>query len=159
MSSSSASARAADWSFESEPGLSVGEKITPISSAGLFVPSGKASYPSVIAQLGVPAVVAGVPNLAVVVPPVPPSFDVSLLLPHPCRAAPITGSTSTSRSQPGRAGTSRAGVFLEAGKWYHVALTWDVNGTNSNNKTKIKIAGKLPLDPPRSRQLILESGS
>ena len=64
-------ARAADWSFESEPGLTVGEKITPISSAGLFVPSGKASYPSVAYQLGVPAMVAGVPELALVVPPVP----------------------------------------------------------------------------------------
>ncbi len=63
--------RAADWSFESEPGLSVGEKITPISSAGLFVPSGKASYPSVAYQLAVPAVVAGVPQLALVVPPMP----------------------------------------------------------------------------------------
>ena len=31
-----------------------------------------------------------------------------------------------------RAGTSRAGVFLEAGKWYHIALTWDVNGKNSD---------------------------
>ncbi|MEA3184055.1 MAG: histidinol dehydrogenase [Ilumatobacteraceae bacterium] len=63
--------RASDWSFESEPGLSVGEKITPISSAGLFVPSGKASYPSVAYQLGVPATVAGVPELALVVPPMP----------------------------------------------------------------------------------------
>ena len=64
-------ARAADWSFQSEPGLTVGEKITPISSAGLFVPSGKASYPSVAYQLGVPATVAGVPTLALVVPPMP----------------------------------------------------------------------------------------
>jgi histidinol dehydrogenase len=63
--------RAADWSFESEPGLLVGEKITPISSAGLFVPSGKASYPSVAYQLAVPATVAGVPALALVVPPLP----------------------------------------------------------------------------------------
>ena len=64
-------ARAADWSFESEPGLQVGEKVTPISSAGLFVPSGKASYPSVAYQLGVPAMVAGVPEVALVVPPLP----------------------------------------------------------------------------------------
>jgi len=63
--------RAADWSIESEPGLTVGEKITPISSAGLFTPSGKASYPSVAYQLAVPAVVAGVPELTLVVPPVP----------------------------------------------------------------------------------------
>ena len=63
--------RAADWSFESEPGLHVGEKVTPISSAGLFVPSGKASYPSVAYQLAVPATVAGVPRVALVVPPLP----------------------------------------------------------------------------------------
>ena len=60
-----------DWSIEAEPGLTVGEKITPIASAGLFVPSGKASYPSVAYQLAVPAVVAGVPELALVVPPLP----------------------------------------------------------------------------------------
>jgi histidinol dehydrogenase len=62
-----------DWSFESEPGLTVGEKVSPIASAGLFVPSGKASYPSVLMQIGTPAVVAGVPEIAVVVPPVPGS--------------------------------------------------------------------------------------
>ncbi|HEY0520230.1 MAG TPA: histidinol dehydrogenase [Ilumatobacteraceae bacterium] len=63
--------RAADWSFESEPGLTVGEKVTAITSAGLFVPSGKASYPSVAYQLAVPATVAGVPRIALVVPPMP----------------------------------------------------------------------------------------
>ena len=60
-----------DWSFESEPGLTVGEKITPIASAGLYVPSGKASYPSVAYQLAVPALVAGVRQIVVVVPPAP----------------------------------------------------------------------------------------
>ena len=64
-------ARTTDWSFESEPGLTVGEKFTPVSSAGLFTPSGKASYPSVTYQLAVPALVAGVPQLALVVPPIP----------------------------------------------------------------------------------------
>lgn len=63
--------RLVDWSFESEPGLVVGEKVSPIASAGLFCPSGKASYPSVLAQLGGPAVVAGVPDVHVVVPPKP----------------------------------------------------------------------------------------
>ncbi len=64
-------ARASNWTFESEPGLVVGEKVTPIASAGLFCPSGKASYPSVIVQVGTPAVEAGVPLIAVVVPPAP----------------------------------------------------------------------------------------
>jgi len=64
-------ARFDDWSFESEPGLTVGEKITPIASAGLYTPSGKASYPSVAYQLAVPAVVAGVAQIVLVVPPEP----------------------------------------------------------------------------------------
>ena len=63
--------RASDWQMEIENGLIAGEKITPISSVGLFVPSGKASYPSVAYQLGVPAVVAGVPNITLIVPPIP----------------------------------------------------------------------------------------
>jgi len=70
--------RAREWSFEPEPGLRVGEKATPIASVGLFVPSGKASYPSVAYQLGVPATVAGVPRIVLVVPPVPGSVDGSV---------------------------------------------------------------------------------
>jgi histidinol dehydrogenase len=64
-------ARSARWEVEIEPGLRVGEISTPIRSAGLFCPSGKASYPSVLYQLGVPAIEAGVERIAVVVPPAP----------------------------------------------------------------------------------------
>jgi histidinol dehydrogenase len=59
----------ASWAEELEPGLLVGEQSRPIDSAGLFVPSGKGSFPSVLMQIGTPAVVAGVPAVAVVVPP------------------------------------------------------------------------------------------
>ena len=64
-------ARMTDWSMEISPGTQVGEKVTPITSVGLFVPGGKASYPSVAYQLGVPAIVAWVPRIAVMVPPLP----------------------------------------------------------------------------------------
>ena len=63
--------KGSDWSFESSPGLTLGEKVTPINSVALFCPSGKASYPSVMAQLGGPAVVAGVPQTVVITPPMP----------------------------------------------------------------------------------------
>jgi len=63
----------ADWSFETAPGVVVGERTSPIESVGLFVPAGKGSFPSVLVQLGTPAVVAGVPRIAVVTPPVPGS--------------------------------------------------------------------------------------
>jgi histidinol dehydrogenase len=60
----------ASWQVELEPGLLVGERSGPIDSAGLFVPSGKGSFPSVLMQIGTPAVVARVPRIAIVVPPI-----------------------------------------------------------------------------------------
>jgi histidinol dehydrogenase len=54
---------------EVEPGITVGVRHTPCRSAGLYVPSGKGTFPSTLITMGVPAVVAGVPQLAVVVPP------------------------------------------------------------------------------------------
>jgi histidinol dehydrogenase len=59
-----------EWHAEIAPGVQVGERLTPIESVGLYVPSGKGSYPSVLMQIGTPAVVAGVPHIAVVVPPI-----------------------------------------------------------------------------------------
>ncbi len=60
-----------NWLRELEPGVEVGQRVVPIPSAGLFVPSGKGSYPSSLIQIATPAVVAGVPDIAIVVPPVP----------------------------------------------------------------------------------------
>ncbi len=63
--------RRSGWTTEIAPGHVVGEKVGPVASAALFCPSGKASYPSVLAQVATPAVVAGVPQLTVIVPPLP----------------------------------------------------------------------------------------
>lgn len=54
-----------------EDGVETGEIVRPIDSVGLFVPSGKGSFPSVLIQIATPAVVAGVPRIVVVVPPTP----------------------------------------------------------------------------------------
>lgn len=51
------------------PGLSLGMRFTPIDSAGLYFPGGKASYPSSLIHLAVPAQVAGVSNIVVCSPP------------------------------------------------------------------------------------------
>ena len=60
-----------DWRRETRPGVVVGERHRPIPSAGLFVPCGKGSFPSVLVMIGTPAVVAGVQEITVVVPPLP----------------------------------------------------------------------------------------
>jgi histidinol dehydrogenase len=64
-------ATATGWREEVRPGFVLGEQVAPIPSAGLYVPAGKGSFPSVLVQIGVPAVVAGVPEVAVLVPPMP----------------------------------------------------------------------------------------
>ncbi len=61
--------RDADWREEIAPGVIVGERARPIASAAIYVPCGKGSFPSVMAHLGVPAAVAGVPQVVVLCPP------------------------------------------------------------------------------------------
>lgn len=56
---------------EIRPGIFAGEKVTPIESVGLYVPRGRGSFPSMLYMLAVPAVIAGVRNIAVVTPPNP----------------------------------------------------------------------------------------
>ncbi len=57
------------WMMEVDEGLMAGEKVTPIADVALYVPRGKGSFPSVLLMLGTPAVVAGVPRIAVYTPP------------------------------------------------------------------------------------------
>jgi histidinol dehydrogenase len=54
---------------EIDKGVFAGEKVTPIASAGLYVPRGKGAFPSVMLMLAVPAMVAGVPRVIVCTPP------------------------------------------------------------------------------------------
>lgn len=57
------------WMIEVSPGVFAGEKVTPVSSVGLYVPRGKNAFPSALYMLAVPAVLAGVPEISVVTPP------------------------------------------------------------------------------------------
>ncbi|HYT48847.1 MAG TPA: histidinol dehydrogenase, partial [Pyrinomonadaceae bacterium] len=61
--------REASWQFEPVDGVRLGQRITPISKAGLYVPGGTASYPSSVIMNVVPAQVAGVERIIVATPP------------------------------------------------------------------------------------------
>ncbi len=56
------------WSYTEDDGTVLGQKITPLDRAGLYVPGGKAAYPSSVLMNAIPAKVAGVPELIMVVP-------------------------------------------------------------------------------------------
>ena len=57
------------WTYEPKPGVVLGQHITPIGRVGLYVPGGKATYPSTVLMDAIPALVAGVESLVMVTPP------------------------------------------------------------------------------------------
>jgi histidinol dehydrogenase len=56
------------WHYEEADGTLLGQKVTPLDRVGLYVPGGKASYPSSVLMNAIPAKVAGVRELIMVVP-------------------------------------------------------------------------------------------
>jgi len=56
------------WQYEDEDGTVLGQKVTPLDKVGIYVPGGKASYPSSVLMNAIPAKVAGVAEIIMVVP-------------------------------------------------------------------------------------------
>jgi histidinol dehydrogenase len=57
------------WFTAQEGGIVLGQRVTPISRVGIYVPGGRACYPSSVLMNAIPAQVAGVDEIAMVVPP------------------------------------------------------------------------------------------
>jgi histidinol dehydrogenase len=77
----------APWSFTEADGTLLGQQVTPLDSAGLYVPGGKAAYPSSVLMNAIPAKVAGVPLLVMVVPT--PAGEVNELVLAAARVAGV----------------------------------------------------------------------
>ena len=60
--------RQESWEFTDDAGLTLGQRIMPLDRAGLYVPGGKAAYPSSVLMNAIPARVAGVEDIVMVVP-------------------------------------------------------------------------------------------
>ncbi|PAT32586.1 histidinol dehydrogenase [Vandammella animalimorsus] len=56
------------WSYRDEDGSLLGQKVTPLDRAGIYVPGGKAAYPSSVLMNAIPAQVAGVGQIIMVAP-------------------------------------------------------------------------------------------
>jgi histidinol dehydrogenase len=57
------------WHFNIK-GSKIGEKVVPIENVGIYVPGGKASYPSTVLMNAIPAKIAGVKNIVMTCPPI-----------------------------------------------------------------------------------------
>jgi histidinol dehydrogenase len=60
-----------DWMKEFSPGIKLGQRITPLGTAGAYVPGGRATYPSTALMTVIPAKVAGVKKVIICTPPKP----------------------------------------------------------------------------------------
>mgnify|MGYP003352324413 FL=1 len=56
------------WEYEEADGTRLGQKVTPLDRVGIYVPGGKAAYPSSVLMNAIPAKVAGVGQIVMVVP-------------------------------------------------------------------------------------------
>jgi len=75
----------ASWEYTEEDGTVLGQKITPLDRVGLYVPGGKAAYPSSVLMNALPARVAGVKELVMVVPTPGGEFnELVLAAAHEC---------------------------------------------------------------------------
>ncbi|WP_068676228.1 histidinol dehydrogenase [Oceanobacillus sp. Castelsardo] len=57
------------WFMESENGIVLGQKVTPLEKVGVYIPGGKAAYPSSILMNVIPAQIAGVEKIVITTPP------------------------------------------------------------------------------------------
>ncbi len=76
------------WSYRDEDGSLLGQKVTPLDRVGIYVPGGKAAYPSSLLMNAIPAHVAGVEEIIMVVP-------------TPVRGSVATGGTGAAMSTQG----------------------------------------------------------
>lgn len=75
------------WFDTSEPGKIIGQKITPLEKVGIYIPGGKAAYPSSVLMNVIPAKIAGVKHIYLTTPP---QLD-GRINPYVLVAAEITG--------------------------------------------------------------------
>lgn len=74
------------WISTEEPDIMLGQKVTPLTRVGIYVPGGKASYPSSVIMNAIPARVAGVGEIIMVAPT--PGGEIN---PHVLVAAKLSG--------------------------------------------------------------------
>ncbi|MBI2218020.1 MAG: histidinol dehydrogenase [Candidatus Rokubacteria bacterium] len=82
-------ARPASWRITDEHGSVLGQDVRPLDRVGIYVPGGRAAYPSTVLMTAIPARVAGVPEIVLVTPPDP----TGAVMPAVLAAASVAGVT------------------------------------------------------------------
>ncbi len=91
------------WTYRDADGTLLGQKVTPLDRVGIYVPGGKAAYPSSLLMNAIPAHVAGVGEIIMVVP-------------TPAKGSVATGGAGGAAAGNGRAQCAGAGGGLRRGR-------------------------------------------
>ena len=102
------------WSYRDEDGTLLGQKVTPLDRVGIYVPGGKAAYPSSLIMNAVPAHVAGVQEIIMVVP-------------TPVRGSVATGGSGVSTAARGE----RSDLVLAAAYVAGVSRAFTIGGAQA----------------------------
>ncbi|PUE53686.1 histidinol dehydrogenase [Limnohabitans sp. 2KL-17] len=121
------------WSYHDEDGTLLGQKVTPLDRVGIYVPGGKAAYPSSVLMNAIPAHVAGVQEIIMVVP-TPQGVRNPLVLAAACvagvsRAFTIGGAQAVGALAYGTATVPKVDKITGPGNAYVASAKKRVFGT------------------------------
>ncbi len=121
------------WSYRDEDGTLLGQKVTPLDRVGIYVPGGKAAYPSSVLMNAIPAHVAGVQEIIMVVP-TPAGVRNPLVLAAACvagvsRAFTVGGAQAVAALAYGTANIPKVDKITGPGNAYVASAKKRVFGT------------------------------
>jgi histidinol dehydrogenase len=121
------------WSYRDQDGTLLGQKVTPLDRVGIYVPGGKAAYPSSVLMNAIPAHVAGVQDIIMVVP-TPQNVRNPLVLAAACvagvsRAFTVGGAQAVAALAYGTATIPKVDKITGPGNAYVASAKKRVFGT------------------------------
>jgi histidinol dehydrogenase len=120
--------RAESWDYAEPDGTRLGQRLTPLARAGVYVPGGKAAYPSTVLMNVIPAKVAGVAEIVMVSPNAEPLVLAAAALAGVDRAFAIGGAQAVAALAYGTASVPRVDKIVGPGNAYVAAAKRQVFG-------------------------------
>jgi histidinol dehydrogenase len=110
--------RAGSWSYAEADGTRLGQRVTPLERVGLYVPGGKAAYPSSVLMNAIPAKVAGVPEVIMVSPNPDPLVLAAAAIAGVDRVFALGGAQAVAALAYGTASVPRVDKIVGPGNAY-----------------------------------------
>jgi len=120
--------RAQSWEFTDAEGTRLGQRVTPLERVGVYVPGGKAAYPSTVLMNVIPAKVAGVGEIVMTSPNAEPMVLAAAALAGVDRAFAIGGAQAVAALAYGTATVPRVDKIVGPGNAYVAAAKRQVFG-------------------------------